>query len=601
VTNSLNIDAITTIAGIGLLTAIAQWTAWWIRLPAILFLLVFGILAGPVLDWLRPDELFGDLLFPIISLSVAVILFEGSLTLKISELKEVGSTVRNLVTIGAAITWGITSFLVYKLIGFDLKLSILFGAVVVVTGPTVIVPMLRTVRPNRKISDILRWEGIVIDPLGALFAVLAFNFYISSQSGQFLETIFQIFFFMVFAGVSLGVIAGIGLGFLFKHHLVPEYLRSPITLLLVFVVFALSELVAHESGLLAVTIFGMVLANQKDLDVADILDFKESLSIVLIGGLFVILAARLDVQALLSIGYEALLLLAGVMFIARPISVFVSSIGSGLSIQEKLLLSWIGPRGIVCAAVAAAFAIRLVDIDARGADMFVPLAFLIIIGTVSIQGISAKYVAHWLGVRDPVPSGFLIIGGGRVGRLIAKALHDQDIRVLIADSDWENISQARMEGLETYYGNPISEHADRHMSLSGIGKLICISGRSNFDVVASLHFKGIFGAQNAYELPMKLEKNASNKHLVSRRLRGHNLFGNDVTYNKLLSWILSGASIKVTKLSDEFGFERYAEQFKDGFIAMFILSESGKLEVISENTDIKPHSGSRIISLVRPS
>ena len=596
----MNIDAITTIAGIGLLTAIAQWTAWWVKLPAILFLLLFGILAGPVLNWLKPDELFGDLLFPIVSLSVAVILFEGSLTLRMSELKTVGSTVRNLVTIGAAITWGITSFLVYKLIGFDYKLAILFGAVVVVTGPTVIVPMLRTVRPNKRISDILRWEGIVIDPLGALLAVLAFNFYISSQSGHVWETIFQIFFFMVIAGLSFGTAAGFGLGLLLKHRLIPEYLRSPMTLLLVFVVFALSELIAHESGLLAVTIFGIVLANQKDLDVSDILDFKESLSIVLIGGLFVILAARLDLQALVTIGYEALLLLAGVMFIARPISVFVSSIGSGLSIQEKLLLSWIGPRGIVCAAVAAAFAIRLVDIGAEGADMFVPLAFSIIIGTVLIQGISAKYVAHWLGVRDPAPSGFLIIGGGRVGRLMAKALHDQDIRVLIADTDWENISQARMDGLETYYGNPVSEHADRFMDLGGIGKLICISGRSNFDVIASLHFKEIFGAQNAYELPMKLDSDAKDKHLVSSRLRGHNLFGKDITYNKLLSWILSGASIHVTKLSDEFGFDKYVDQFTEGFVAMFIINESGKLEVISENTDVTAQSGSKIISLIRP-
>ncbi|MFT6752680.1 MAG: hypothetical protein ACJA2O_002870, partial [Candidatus Azotimanducaceae bacterium] len=204
------------------------------------------------------------------------------------------------------------------------------------------------------------------------------------------------------------------------------------------------------------------------------------------------------------------------------------------------------PQGNSLCSSSCCFAIRLVEIGASGADIFVPLAFLIIIGTVLIQGVSAKYVAHWLGVRDSAPCGFLIIGGGRVGRLLAKTRHDQEVRVLIADSDWKNISQVRMDGLETYYGNPVSEHADRFMDSGGIGNLICLSGRSHFDVIASLHFKEIFGAQNAYELPMKLKTNAKDKHLVSNRLRGHHLFGSDFTYNKLLSWILSGASIRVT-------------------------------------------------------
>ena len=229
------------------------------RLPAILFLLLFGMLAGPVLGLLNPDDLFGDLLFPLVSLSVAVILFEGSLTLRFSELAGVGSTVRNLVTIGALVTWAITSLLVHKLIGFDYKLSILFGAVVVVTGPTVIVPMLRTVRPNKRIADILRWEGIVIDPLGALMAVLAFNFYISTQMGDAAESILQLFLVIVAVGVVLGGIAGFGLGAMLKRYLIPDYLRSPLTLLLVFVVFAVAELLEHESGLLAVTVFdGMI-------------------------------------------------------------------------------------------------------------------------------------------------------------------------------------------------------------------------------------------------------------------------------------------------------------------------------------------------------
>ncbi|MCZ6502204.1 MAG: sodium:proton antiporter [Gammaproteobacteria bacterium] len=596
----MEFNALTTIAGIGFLAAIAQWVAWRVRLPAILFLLLFGILVGPVLSWLHPDDLFGELLFPVISLSVAVILFEGSMTLRFSELKEVGSTVRNLVTIGALVTWAITSWLVHTVIGFEYKLAFLFGAVVVVTGPTVIVPMLRTVRPNKRIANILRWEGIIIDPLGALLAVLAFDFYISTQAGDAAGSILLLFLKIVLAGVILGYLAGVGLGTMLKRYLMPEYLRSPITLLLVFIVFAVSEQFEHESGLLAVTIFGMTLANQKDLEVDDILDFKESLTIVLIGGLFVILAARVDLNALLNIGVDSLILLAGVMFIARPVSVFISSFGSELTIQERLLIAWIGPRGIVCAAVASVFAIRLVEIGAEDAEIFVPLAFLIIIGTVVLQSTTAKYVAHWLGVRDPAPSGFLIVGGSRVGRMLAEALHEQDLRVLVADSDWENISQARMGGVETYYGNPVSEHADRYMDLSGIGNLISLTGRTNFDVVASMHFRSIFGARNAYELPSAAEGEKMDKHRISARLRGQRMFGEDVTYNMLLGWLTAGASVRVTALSEEFGFEEYVETYADRFITLFAVDTSDRLHVETTQSNLKPEAGWKLISLVKP-
>jgi CPA1 family monovalent cation:H+ antiporter len=595
----LELNILSTIAGIGLLAAIAQWVAWWVRLPAILFLLLFGILAGPGLGLLDPDLLFGDLLFPIISLSVAVILFEGSMTLRFHELKEVGSTVRNLVTIGALITWVVTSLLVHFIIGFDYRLAALFGAVVVVTGPTVIVPMLRTVRPNKKISDILRWEGIIIDPLGALLAVLAFDFYISTQAGAAIESILELFLTIILTGILLGLLAGFGLGAMLKRYLIPDYLRSPMTLLLVFVVFALSEQMEHESGLLAVTVFGITLANQKNLEVGDILDFKESLSIVLIGGLFVILAARIDLNALIGIGYGAILLLLGVMFLARPLSVFVSSIGGGLSFKEKLLISWIGPRGIVCAAVAAVFAIRLIEIDAPGAQMFVPLAFLIIIGTVVLQGTTAKYVAHWLGVRDPAPSGFLIVGGGKVGRMLAKTLKDQGLRALLADSHWDSIKQARMDGLETYFGNPVSEHADRYMDLSGIGSLISLTGRTNFDVVTSLHFRSIFGERNAYELPTVAEGEKQEKHRVSANLRGQRMFGADVTYNMLLGWLSDDATVKVTTLSEEFAFDEYMATYEDRFIPLFLLDLEQRLQVITTELELNPGPGMTLISLVK--
>ncbi len=595
----MEFDTLSTIAGIGLLAAVAQWTAWWVRLPAILFLLLFGILAGPVLQILDPDALFGDLLFPLVSLSVAVILFEGSLTLRFADLREIGATVRNLVTVGALLTWGITSVLVHVIVGFDYRLAFLFGAVVVVTGPTVIIPMLHTVRPNRKIADILRWEGIVIDPIGALLAVLAFDVYLSTRAGQNLESTVTLFLTMVSTGMLLGLVAGFVLGEMLKRYLVPEHLRSPLTLLLVFVVFALAEHVHHESGLLAVTIFGITLANRREVEVDDILDFKESLSIVLIGGLFVVLAARVDLAAFQVLGIEVLLLLAGVIFLARPLAVFVSGIGSTLTWQEKVLIAWIGPRGIVCAAVAAVFALRLEEIGASQANIFVPLAFLIIIGTVVLQGTTARPLARWLGVRDPAPAGFLIIGGGKVARVLAVALKDQGLRVVVADSNWENISQARMDGLETYFGNPVSEHADRYLDLSGIGKVITLSGRSGFAVMAGMHFRSVFGRRNTFELPTWTEEGKSDKHRVSAHLRGQRLFGEDITYNTLLSWIEAGAVVRVTTLGEEFTFQDYQAEYEGRFIPLFLIDGDDRVRLLAAGSTLAPEPGWKVVSLVR--
>ncbi len=594
----MQLDNLSLLAGIGFLTAIAQWAAWRVRLPAILFLLVFGILVGPVAGVLDPDALFGDLLFPLISLSVAVILFEGSMTLKFSELHEIGSSVRNLVTIGTLVTWLVTALIVHLVMGFDLALATLFGAMVVVTGPTVIVPMLRTVRPVRKVANILRWEGIVIDPIGALLAVLAFDFYISAHKFETLGPILELFAYIVFIGSALGALAGVSLGFILRKRWLPEYLRSPFTLLIVFVIFALSEGFSHESGLLAVTIFGIVLTNQKGVDVHDIVDFKESLAVLLIGGLFILLAARMDFSGLVAVGWQALLVLFGIMFIARPLAVAASTIGSGLSFNEKVIIAWIGPRGIVCAAIAAIFALRLEEIGTPGGELLVPLAFMVIIGTVVIQSFTAKPLAAWLGVRDPAPLGFLIVGGGRVARMIARELNALELRTVIADSDWDNIRTARMEGIETYFGNPVSDDADRYLDLSGIGGLISISGRANFDVLNSMHFRREFGAANIYELPSSAEGAQKAKHRIGERLRGKRLFGDDVTHNQVLGLLINGWRAKTTRLTEEFGFVEYLKTYEDRALALFAIDASGRLRVVTDEENWRPSPGWKVISLV---
>lgn len=592
-------DILISLATIGVLGIACQWLAWSVRLPSILFLLICGLIIGPVTGILDPDVLFADLLFPLVSLSVAVILFEGSLTLKIEEIKELRSVVRNLISIGALITWVITAIATHLLLGFELQLAFLFGAVVVVTGPTVIIPMLRTIRPNAKISNILRWEGIVIDPLGALLAVLVFDFIISSQRENALGSILLIFGNIVLIGATIGALAAVALGHVLKRHLIPEYLRNVLALTLVFGVYAMADVIEHESGLLAVTIMGMILANMKDLDIDDILDFKESLSVLLISGLFIVLAARIDLSQLLAIGIPALFVLVSIMFIARPLAVFVSTSGSDLDFRERMMIAWIGPRGIVCAAVAALFAIRLEEAGYPEARLFVPLAFLIIIGTVLIQSVTAKYLAQWLGVREPPPTGLLIIGAGNVARTIGKALQNLGFKVVLTDSNWENTSRARMEGLDAYYGNPISEHADRHLDLVGIGRMMAMSGRVNLDALAGLRFRSEFGNNNVFEVATTRDQLITDKHKISTRHRGRQLFGADVTHGILATWIRNGAEIRKTQLSDEFDVETYLGRYGENCIPLFAIDPKGRLHPFTPENELAPVSGWSMISLIR--
>ena len=586
------------IASIGVLGIACQWFAWWVRIPSILFLLTVGIIAGPGLNLLDPDALFGNLLFPFISLSVAVILFEGSLTLKFEDIRGHGKTVSNLVSIGALITWIITGYCAYRLLHIPIELAFLFGAVVVVTGPTVIIPMLRIVRPNSKVANVLRWEGIIIDPLGALLAVLVFDFIISGQQHNALSTIFFTFGKIILSGFFTGFISGWLIGDLLRKQLVPQYLRNIFTLISVFAIFVLSEMIESETGLLAVTIMGITMANMKDMDIDNILDFKESLSVLLIPAVFIVLAARIELDELILVGWTAIVLLGIIIFIARPVSVFVSAIGSGLSINEKLMISWIGPRGIVAAAISSLFALRLEEAGYPEATLIVPLTFVIIIGTVVIQSTTAQHIAEFLKVREPSPTGLLIIGAGNVARAIGKELQSHNFKTLLTDSTWENIRLARMDGLETYFGNPISEHADRNLNLSGLGKLLAMSGRLNLDTLACLRFKSEFGPKNIYELKTTREKHTEDKHIVSTRHRGYELFSEDADYGNLAYRLRNNAEIKSTQLSDEFTFKQYLNKYKGNIIPMFAIDDKERLHVFVANGEMEPEPGWTIIAMI---
>lgn len=589
-----------TIAVIGLVAFSCQWLAWRVKLPAILFLLGAGIVLGPLLSVVNPDALFGDLLFPLISLSVAIILFEGSLTLDLQEIKSQKVVVRRLITLGALVTWVLVAAATHFLIGLGWEMSVLFGALAIVTGPTVIMPMLRTVRPNSNIANILRWEGILIDPIGALLVVVVYEFIVAQSQSAGVSHGILAFLQIIAVGTVMGVFGGWLLSFFLRRGWIPDYLKNLATLAMVFGVFTLSDVLAHESGLLAVTLMGMWLANRKDLGIEEILHFKENLSVVLISGLFILLAARLTLEDILVLGWAPVVLLLLMQFVVRPASVWISSVGSSLRWQEKALLSWIAPRGIVAAAVSALFAIQLEEAGQAEASVLVPLTFSIIIGTVVLQSATSRGLARLLGVAEPAPKGFLIAGANPVARAIGLALQKQGFRALLTDSQWEHIREARMLGLETFFGNPVSSYADHHLNLVGIGKLLALSPRPGFNVVASMRYSSEFGSNKVYSLLTSSETDAPEKHQLGSTHRGYTLFADDMSYSKFASLLSKDWVIRDTKLSEEFTYADLLASRAGDLIPLFAITPKGRIEVFVADGELEPEAGWKVLALTPP-
>ncbi|MEC5209625.1 NhaP-type Na+/H+ or K+/H+ antiporter [Psychrobacter sp. PL15] len=578
------------VVGIGIA---AQWLAWYLKQPSILFLLLIGIIVGPVLGIFDPDLVLGELMFPFISLGVAIILFEGSLTLEFDEIKQHGTVVQMLVSVGVLITIAIVALSTYLLFDVDPLIALLFGALVCVTGPTVIMPLLRSVRPNKTISNILKWEGIIIDPIGAIAVVLVYEYIISGGEASSI----LLFAKIVVLATAIGLAGAWALAFLMRRHMVPEFLRNVFTLAFVLLLFSISNHLEHESGLLTVTVMGVALANWPKFPRDTILEFNESLTLLLISVLFIILAARVELESLLSIGFAGLVLLAIVMFIARPLSVWASSIGSDLKTNEKLMISWIGPRGIVAAAISSLFAIRLQEYDIQGVELLVPLVFIVIIGTVMIQGLGAKMVGNWLGVREPETNGILVVGSNPVALLVATSLKDQGFDVIVAHNNYTNIARARMSGLRTYFGNPISDHADHHLDLIGIGHLFAMSMDKEMNTLSEIHYRHEFGERRLFRLKFSDEKVRSERDDKQSNFHSQWLFGKDVTYTKLASMLSKKARIKITNITDSYSFEQYKADNKQ-FVPLYTVDKEGKIQIFTDKFDGTVSRDRKLIALV---
>lgn len=588
-------SALLQVAIIGVLGIGASWLASQLNLPSILLLLFAGFLAGPVTGWVDPDALFGDLLSPIVALSVAIILFEGGLSLRMVELAEIGSVVRNLVTVGVLVTWAIVAGSAYLFVDLSLNVALLLGAILTVTGPTVIIPLLRQLRPKEPLGDVLKWEGILIDPIGVILAVLVFE---AILAGGFQEATVAV---AVTVGKALGagfILGSLGAGLtyvLLKRHWVDDHLESPVTLGMVIAVFTACELIQVESGLVGATVMGAVLANQGDVAKRHIIEFKENLRVLLISLLFVVLAARLDPSAFEIVSLGSLAFVAALFVLARPLSVLASTITTDLGWRERTFLASMAPRGIVAASIASVFAIELDEAGISGGDELVSLAFLAIVATVGIYGLAAGPLSRWLDVGDPDPQGVLIVGAHEWSRNLAAELKAAGVRVVLMDSNERRLRVARERGLETVNEQSVTEHALEDTDFTGIGHLLVLTPNDETNQLTVLNFQEVFDRSHIYQLPLDTDRDA-----LATDLTGRILFDEELTYTEIERLRNEGWRIGTEEIPEDAGPEVVGEaEERRGYPLVFV-DTAGQTRPVAIEDAYAISPGDRVIRLMPP-
>ena len=557
-------DPLVSLASIVVLGAAAQWLAWRLRIPSILLLLAAGLIAGPVTGFLNPEKLLGELLLPIVSLSVAVILFEGGLSLRAHELRDVGQVLLRLATLGAIVSWGVTAVAAHALLHLGWPLSLMLGAILVVTGPTVIGPLLRHLRLGGQAGSLLKWEGILIDPVGAILAVLVFSAVRATGVKAVAGHLAWEFLLTAVAGTALGLLGALALVTPLRRYWAPDALHNSLVLAMLFAVFTVSNHIAEGAGLLAVTVMGIALANQKHVSIRHLVEFKENLTVLLISGLFILLAARLTRDDLRSLDWGVVGFVLALVLVARPAAVWISTVGSRVPWRERVFLAAMAPRGIVAAAVTSVFAIELADAGYASAERLPSIVFAVIIGTVLIYGLGAVPLARALQLAQPNPQGVLMVGANPWARAVAAALQQEGYPVLLVDSDWNSLSLARQAGLSTYFGSILSEHTLEEIDVGDLGRLMAFTANDEVNSLACLRFQHVFGRRDVYQLPVTRnirqhpgegeQRPGGRREAVSRDQRGRLLFRPELTYPRLVEQFGENPQLNATRLTVEFDY-----------------------------------------------
>lgn len=587
---------------IGVLGIGSQWLAWRYRMPAIVIMAISGLLVGPIFGIIDPETHFGALYSPIISVAVAIILFEGSLNLNFKELRDTGKPIFRISTIGAFIAWILGSLTAHYIAGLSWAVAFVIGGLFIVTGPTVIMPLLRQSKLKPRVAKILKWEGIIVDPIGALLAVFAFEIIIFITADQPDGTKLLLFFVASIFAVFLGWICGKVLGWMFESGHIPEFLKSPAVIVVVIFCFTAADLIMHETGLLSVTAMGITLANIGISSISDMRHFKENISVLLISAIFIMLTASLEAETLLQIfspnilGYVLLM-----MFAVRPLSIFISMIGTDLSLNEKALVGWIAPRGIVALTVSGYFASILLDAGYQDAEILTTLTFALVFFTVIAHGFSIGWLSKKLDLSLEGKPGVIIAGSNDFTVALAKSLKKTGRPVLIVDESWGNLKKAREEGLPHYHGSLLSEQTEYNLDTIPYDYLLALTDNHAYNSLICTTFMPEYGRTNVFKVSpyQSLGGNGYSAGVVSK-VGGRILFDKKFSFEDLNEKLEAGYIFRQTTLTAQYSFEQYKKEKDESTVFLFLIKPSGQLKFYSEEMRTVTSTGDKIVSLTPP-
>lgn len=581
------------------LGAVAQWIAWRFKLPSILILLIFGFLVGPVFGWLNPSALFGHVLFPCIAGAVAIIMFEGGLTLSWRDWRKgTGSIIVRLVSVGVLVSWILTFLAAKYILGFNTEIALLMGAILVITGPTVIGPMLRLLKPKGKARNILKWEGILNDPVGAVLAVLIFEATLLGGVSQAPVVLLE--------GIIRTLIIGFGIGGAFsavmilsiKYKLVPQSLHNSIAFAFAIGAYTLSDIIQHESGLLTVTVMGIALANQKDFVVHHIVEFKENLRTLIISTLFIVLAARLDLDILANVDVRVLYFLVALFFVIRPLSVLASTVFTRSSWKERVFLMMVAPRGIVVLAISTIFSLRLLEKGVPQADELLANMVIVVVGTILFYGLMAGPVAQRLGLSNLNPRGLVFIGAHPWATALAVKLEAVGIPIALIDTNKGHVASARDLNLTAYCGNVFSEDFLEEVDFSEMGKVVALTASNEVNAFAHTKMEAYFDHSKIYHLiPDQAVGSIVGEMKTEAIAKMNALFGDGIGYTAIQQAFKEGATFQTIMLKENYDEAAFEEKYGSPFIPLFSFSPGEEVDAFTVKRNPRPRKGDTLVFL----
>lgn len=562
----------------------AQWIAWRFKIPGIALLLLVGLIVGPFTGFIIPADDFGDIYKPAITLAVAIILFEGGLTLNFKEIRETSKAVRRIVIIGAPLTWLLGTLAGHYIGGLSWLTATILGAILIVTGPTVIMPLLRQAKLQPRAASLLRWEAIINDPLGALFAVLSFELFLVLNNVHDAETLVFDLTLALLVAVPGAWALGKLIVWLFTRGHVPEFLKAPFLLTTVVAASAGTNQILAETGLLTVTVLGVVLANSRISSLSEMKRFKETVTIILVSAVFILLTASLNLQTLTSIGPQVFGFVIAVLFLVRPLAIWISTINTGTTWQERLLVAMIAPRGIVAVAIAGLFGSALMEQGINDGDKILVFTFAVVATTIVLHGFGLPYLAKLLHLKSTDTPGVLLIGSTPFTISLSQQLANRNIPSLIVDRNWRRLRKAKMSNAETYYGDVLSEEAHHSINMSNWKYVIAATDNDAYNTLVATEFAPEVGREFVFEVATREAAEMKDEMLFT--IGGKPLEFNGLDYSELNSKLNHDWELTFINITDEYPLSQLKKDRQEGIVPILWLSKEDEITLIDSNTKL---------------